>query len=225
MVTCCCNYTIMFRFHKLFAKFHRHFSTHIQATARQKHGFVYQSRVINKYNLLEQKGYTAEYDATYQNIPVQIKCSKFGSSLELGDYQRNKNKNKDFILAIGLWKKCNSFNKVITNEYLLYIEHCNYIKQLGYYNEYIETLMYEEFKEISNHNEHDYIWQQFCKKYKSLWKKDNKISIRFKRDHKRQKRIQCAVSWYNFDDWLLRDFEHITIDVHNQCLDTHHLIL
>lgn len=219
----------MFHFHKLFAKFQRHFSTHIQATARQKHGFVYQSRVIHKYNLLEQKGYTAEYDATYHNIPVQIKCSKFGSSLELGDYQRNKNKNKDFILAIGLWKNHDTFSKIITNEYLLYIEHYNYTKQLGYYNEYIETLMYEEFKEISNHTEHDYIWQQFCKKYKSLWKEDNKISIRFKRDHKRQKRIQCAVSWYNFDDWLLREFEHISLDVSpynsNLIVDNCHLIL
>lgn len=215
----------MFHFHKLLTKLPRHFSTYVQTTARQKHGFVYQTEIINRYNFTEQKGYTAEYDANYNNIPVQIKCAKYGGSLELGDYRRNKNKNKDFILAIGLWKNINTSNKIITNEYLLYIEHYKFTKQLGYYNEYIETLMYEDFNDISNHVEHDEKWRQFCMKYKSLWRKDNKISIRFKRDHKKQKRIQCAVSWLNFDEWLLRDFEHITIDVHNQCLDTHHLIL
>jgi hypothetical protein len=223
----------MFRFYKSFNfnKFQRQLSTYVQASERQKHGFVYQSKVINKYNLLEQKDYTAEYDAIYKNIPVQIKCSKYGGSLELGDYRRNKNKNKDFILAIGLWKNNDKSNKVISQEYLLYIEHYNYTKHLGYYNDYIETLMYEEFKNISNHHEHDYKWKEFCIKYKSLWNKDNKISIRFKRDHKKQKRIQCAVSWFNFDDWLLKDFEHISLDIsphynnHSKYLDYHHLIL
>lgn len=226
----------MFRFYKfvnhnpifIFNRFQRQISTYVQATARQKHGFVYQSKVINKYDLLEQKGYTEEYDAFYKNIPVQIKCSKYGGSLELGDYRRNKNKNKDFILAIGLWKNIHhTSNKQITNEYLLYIEHYNYTKQLGYYNDYIETLMYEEFMNISNHQEHDKKWKQFCIKYKSLWNKDNKISIRFKRDHKKQKRIQCAVSWLNFDEWLLKDFEHISLDIstHYQGDTLDHLIL
>lgn len=203
-----CFYKYKFNYH-----FQRQLSTHVQATARQKHGFVYQSKVINKYNLLEQNDYTAEYDAMYKNIPVQIKCSKYGGSLELGDYRRNKNKNKDFILAIGLWKNNDTLRKTIKKEYLLYIEHYNYTKQLGYYNDYIESLMYEEFKNISNHQEHDYRWKQFCTKYKLLWNKDNKISIRFKRDHKKQKRIQCAISWFNFDDWLLKDFKHISLDI------------
>lgn len=203
----------MFRFTKFVNRLHRPLSTYIQASERQKHGFVYQSKVIKKFNLLEQKGYTAEYDAVYKNIPVQIKCSKYGGSLELGDYRRNKCKSKDFILAIGLWQNTNTFSKIITNEYLLYIEHYNYTKHLGYYNDYIETRMYEEFRDITNHREHDDKWKQFCTKYKSLWKKDNKISLRFKRDHKKQKRIQCAISWCNFDDWLLKEFQHISLDI------------
>jgi hypothetical protein len=202
----------MFRLCSQFYNFTRQLSTCVRASERQKHGFIYQKKVINKYNLLEQNGYTAEYDALYKNIPVQIKCSKYGSSLELGDYRRNKNKNKDFILAIGLWKNVPA-NKLITNEYMLYIEHYKFTRHLGYYNDYIETLMYEEYKHISNHKDDDVIWKQFCTKYKSSWKIDNKISIRFKRDHKKQKRIQCAVSWYNFDDWLLKDFEKISLDV------------
>lgn len=206
----------MFRLYSHLCKFTRKFSSCITARERQKHGLVYQANVIKKYNLLEQKGYTAEYDATYQNMPVQVKCSKYGSSLEMGDYTRNKKKNKDFILAIGLWQVDDTLinkPKVIINEYMLYIEHYKYTKQLGYHNEYIETLMYEEFKQISNHTEDDMVWKQFCSKYKLLWNKDNKVSIRFKRDHKKQKRIQCAVSWCNFNDWLLKDFQHISIDL------------
>lgn len=220
----------MFRLAKCFVhklnlnKFQRQLSTYTQATARQKHGFVYQSKVIKRYNLIEEKHYTAEYDAVYKSIPVQIKCSKYGGSLELGDYQRNKQKKKDFILAIGLWKNNHILDKVITNEYLLYIEHYNYTKHLGYYNDYVETLMYEEFKDISNHQEHDKKWKQFCVKYKSLWNKDNKISIRFKRDHKKQKRIQCAVPWMNFGEWLLKDFERVSLDVSDN-YDSHHLSL
>jgi hypothetical protein len=202
----------MFRLYAHFNRLSRTFSTCVKASERQKHGFIYQNKVINKYNLLEQKEYTAEYDATYKSIPVQIKCSKYGSSLELGDYRRNKNKNKDFILAVGLWKNV-AANKQITNEYMLYIEHYNYTKNLGYYAEYMETLMYEEYKQISNHKDDDRVWKQFCTKYKSFWKADNKISIRFKRDHKKQKRIQCAIPWYNFDDWLLREFAQISLDV------------
>lgn len=210
----------MFRLYSHLSKFARKCSTCVRASERQKHGFIYQSNVIKKYNLLEQKGYTAEYDATYKNIPVQIKCSKYGASLELGDYRRNKMKNKDFILAIGLWKNVPA-NKMITNEYMLYIEHCKFTRHLGYYNDYIETLMYEEYKQISNHKADDAVWKQFCTKYKTFWKADNKISIRFKRDHKKQKRIQCAVSWNNFDNWLLKDFQQISLDV-SPCFEYEH---
>lgn len=215
---------MMFRLCFHLSKFTRQLSTSIRATERQKHGFIYQDNFINRYNLLEQKGYTAEYDATYKNIPVQIKCSKYGSSLELGDYRRNKDKNKDFILAIGLWKNVSN-KKLITNEYMLYIEHDKYTKHLGYYNDYIETLMYEEYKQISNDKDDDEEWKQFCTKYKSFWKADNKISIRFKRDHKKQKRIQCAVSWYNIGDWLLNDFEQISLDKSPCFEERTHLIL
>lgn len=214
----------MFRLYTHLSKLSRHLSTYIRASERQKHGFIYQNKVINKYKLIEEKGYTAEYDATYKNVPVQIKCSKHGSALELGDYTRNKNKSKDFILAVGLWKNIPN-SKIITNEYLLYIEHYKYTQHIGYYNDYIETLMYEEFKEISNHRNDDPTWKTFCLKYKALWKQDNKISVRFKRDHKKQKRIQCAVSWCNLDEWLLRDFQHISLDVCPYFEQKSHLIL
>lgn len=214
----------MFRLYTHLSKFSRHFSTYIRAGERQKHGFIYQNKVINKYRLLEEKGYTAEYDATYKEVPVQIKCFKHGSSLELGDYTRNKNKRKDFILAIGWWKNVLD-TKLIANEHLLYIEHYKYTQHLGYYTDYIETLMYEEFKEISNHQNDDITWKQFCKKYKTYWKQDNKISVRFKRDHKKQKRIQCAISWGNIDNWLLKDFQQISLDVCPGFEHASHLIL
>jgi hypothetical protein len=189
---------------------------------RQKHGFTYQTNVIDKYSLIENKSYTAEYDALFQNIPVQIKCSKQGGALEMGDYMRNKNKSTDFILAVGLWEhdKTNSTNnKILSKEYLLYIEHSRFISNIGYYTDIIEYMMYEDFKQISNSRDDDVRWTEFRLKYKELWPDTHKIDIRFKRDHKKQKRIQCAISWSNLNQWLINDFEHIKMPISERYLN------
>lgn len=58
---------------------------------------------------------------------------------------------------------------------------------------------------ISNDRKDDAKWKEFCKKYKTIYGEDAVISIRFKRDHKKQKRIQCAISYTNFKDKVLKD--------------------
>lgn len=59
--------------------------------ARQNHGFIFEQYIITKYNLIKSKNGSI-YDAYYFGIPVQIKCIKYKSSIELSDYFRNKNK-------------------------------------------------------------------------------------------------------------------------------------
>jgi hypothetical protein len=210
----------MFRICVHLNKLTRSFSVLSKGGERQKHGFKYESNVIKKYNLVEIKSYTAEYDGIYKDIPVQIKCSKQGTSIEMGDYRRNKTKCKDFILAIGLWQTDNTNithnpndTKFIQKEYFLYVEHSKYTKHLGYYNDYIEHCMYDDFKQITNHVDDDIKWNEFCNKYKSLWKQENMMSVRFRRDHKKQKRIQCGVSWRNFNEWMLKEFDTISLDI------------
>jgi hypothetical protein len=54
--------------------------------------------------------------------------------------------------------------------------------------------MKSEMKLISNSKNDDNKWREFVKKYKKLHGKDALLQPRFKRDHKSQKRIQCAIN-------------------------------
>lgn len=161
--------------------------------ARQQHGFDYEQYIIQKYNLHKTLKYTDPYDAYYNGIPIQIKCSKYGSSIEFGDYIRNKNKQENFILIIGFWKLHKRVNEVKEN--IFYIDYHKFTNQLQYH---YDKRMFVELKLITNLKIDDIRWKQFCTKYRSLWPKENLLSIRFKRDHKQQKRIQCALNWRRF---------------------------
>lgn len=162
---------------------------------RQKHGFQYELKTIEKYKLVKAESYTCPYDAYYHDIPVQIKCIKFGSNIEMGDYIRNKSKDQNFILIIGFWYG-NKTN--IIKEEILFINHESFKEYLrfDYDNELIQ-----EMKLISNSREDDIKWKLFCNKYKKLWPKSNLLHLRFKRDHKKQKRIQCAIPWRLFNQF------------------------
>ena len=58
--------------------------------------------------------------------------------------------------------------------------------------------MKQELKKITNLRSDDNIWKLFIRKYRNSYPKTNLIKLRFKRDHKKQKRIQCAISYNNF---------------------------
>jgi hypothetical protein len=157
---------------------------------RQKHGFDYEKKIIAKYKLKKTENYTDEYDAYYKKTPVQIKCIKHKSDIELGSYLRNKNKTQDFILIIGFHK-----NYKIVNERILYINHLKYTKHLEFG---LDTEMISGLKEISNDTSDNVRWQEYLNYYKTEYKKNNNyIDIRFKRDSKTQKRIQCAIPYNN----------------------------
>ena len=72
---------------------------------RQRHGFDFEDKIISKYSLIKSKNYTSKYDAyTITGIPVQIKCIKFKSSIDFGDFRRNQTHLIPFILIVGFWK-------------------------------------------------------------------------------------------------------------------------
>jgi hypothetical protein len=176
----------------------------IKSGERQKHGLDYEQYIIQKYNLIKSKNYTSIYDAyTYKNdIPVQIKCIKSGSAIEMGSYLRNKSKLQDFILVIGFWE--NVKNNIV-KEHVMYIDHRTFTKNLTFID---DQKMLGEMKNISNSIRDDLKWTEFRKKYQEKWKINNNIlDIRFKRDHKQQKRIQCAISYKNFNKKFLKMFK------------------
>ncbi len=181
--------------------------------ARQAHGFVYEQHIIDHFHLLKCKPYTAKFDAyttelstlvsTPPNTPVQIKCIQYKSSIELGDYLRNKRITTDFILIIGFWQYQKSR---IINQYIFYIDAKIYADNLRFEH---DKSMYQELKLITNLKIDDVRWKKFCSFYRSHWSKSNQISLRFKRDHKTQKRIQCAIPWKSFQNYFLQKFENI----------------
>lgn len=154
---------------------------------RQIHGFLYEKYIIKKYNLVKTKEYISKYDAfTRCFIPVQIKLRKEKSPICLGSFERQMSNKVDFILIIGTWKftKCN-----IVDEEIYYIPKDKYNSILNY--DKLDDLK-KEMKSISNSKDDDYKWKKFCMKHKQNFK-NKLVQINFKRDHKKQKRIQCSI--------------------------------
>jgi hypothetical protein len=173
---------------------------------KQKHGFDFENFIIKKYKLIKETKYTGEFDAYYTNIPIQIKCIKKNTSIDFGDYFRNKNKTKDFILIIGFWQ---NIKTNIIDTYAVYINYQSW-NNLFHFN--FDNQMKTEMKLISNLKIDDENWKNYKYKYKNLWYlNERKIEIRFKRDHKCQKRIQCAIKNKIFYNFFLNFFINIKL--------------
>jgi hypothetical protein len=165
---------------------------------RQSHGFDYERLIIKKYNL--KRSEDTRHDAyTIDNTPVQIKCIKFGQSIDMGDYYRNKTKKQDFILIIGFWK--NKRDNIV-EEHIIHVNHKKW-DSLFRYSKAEE--MKNELKEISNSYSDDKKWKAFMQKHKYYWNKQKRrVQLRFKRDHNSQKRIQCAINKTDFYNYFVK---------------------
>lgn len=135
------------------------------------------------------------------DIPVSIKCCKLKSSIDFGDLKRQINITNNFILYVGFWK----IDKYkIYQEYKLLIKKQYWTNYFGNVN--IISDMLNDMKNISNNKIDDNNWKRFIYKYKELYG-NSIISLRFKRDHKKQKRIQCGIMYNNFIYNILKDNE------------------
>ena len=163
---------------------------------RQHHGFMYEKKIINQYNLIPTNTYTHKFDAyTKTKIPVQIKCIKFGSEICLGSLLNNQTISDDFILHIGFWKS-NKFN-IISEITLLITQEFWY--KITYFAE--TNTMWHEFKTTKTP-------PIIRKKYNQLWKDRNPLSPikpRFKHSKsKNTRRIQCAIRFKDFFEYILK---------------------
>lgn len=155
---------------------------------RQKHGFKFEENIINKYGMVGNTLYTSQWDAYYKEIPVSIKTKKLGGAIEMADFFRNAEVDEDFILVVGFWEG-NKDN--IVEEHTVYINK-NYWK--SQFNEELVEDFRGIFDGITNSYDDDVKWKKRMNSAKELWKNTKSdINVNFKRDHKKQKRVQCSI--------------------------------
>lgn len=177
---------------------------------RQAHGFSYQAEKIKQYNLStidpetgKELLYTDKWDAFYNNIPVQIKDKRKGGNVELADIFRQSETTEDFILIVGFWE---------TEKTNIIEEHILYIKGNEWHSYFDSTCLYKYqtlLKTITNDHSDDAIWTRETNQLRKEWKKVTPYLIvpRPKRDHKDQKRIQCAINKTTFYKYFLPRYE------------------
>ncbi len=191
--------------------------------ARQQHGFDYQNYVIRQLNLKEDGNYIGKNDAYCiekgnVNYPVLIKFTKKGSPIDLADYRRNKDRTEDFALIVGFWQ---GIKGNIAEEHILY-PPCEWWQSLFLTDPDFDKDMYSFLNNISNDRSDDAFWKEGCKEFKIRWDNywqevrpafeerwgcncpERLIQPRFKRDHKTQKRIQCAIPNKKFYEYFLQ---------------------
>lgn len=164
---------------------------------RQAHGFQFEQQMAEVLGIKLSNKYTSQFDGTYNGIPISIKFEKYGSDIELADYFRNATCCENFYLLVGFYS---GVEKELLDCHLLYISHLEWKKL---FSDKCSILFKDVLIQVSNSLDDDIKWKRLCKNAKIEWQKQtpNLIRPRFKRDHKYQKRIQCAINnkdFYNY---------------------------
>ena len=177
---------------------------HTRTTSRERqyHGLEFEDIVIRKEHLIKNPEYTGKFDAwTKSGVPVQIKYIKRGSSIDMGDLLRNSQMSQPFMLYIGFWDKTKSHCVEILKFFINDICAWNDAFMYAHYGS-----LKAEMRLITNLHVDDNQWKSFCERHKRSWNQcDRHVQIRFKRDHKKQKRIQCAINQSDLL-WFKRTF-------------------
>lgn len=167
----------------------------IKVGARQNHGFANEAALIEKYKLdFFGRSYTGKFDGVFpkDGLPVSIKTEKLGSDVELADYFRNASIDHDYYMIVSFWE--GSKDNIVSNYYL---------KVVGSeWAKLFDNKWHAPFKQLladaSNQRSYDEEWREKVKALKESYGSDSIIRLRPKRDHKIQKRMQCAISYKDF---------------------------
>lgn len=162
---------------------------------RQGHGFAFEEYCEKKYGVnRENTTYTGKWDGELNGYPVSIKVEKLGSDIEMADFRRNAENTDSFYLIVGFWKdeKTN-----IVEEYCLFIDGEEWH---SLFPEHFITDFSNMLNNITNDRSDDEKWRSMMREQKARWQAEtnNLVRPRFKRDHKTQKRIQCAINNKDF---------------------------
>lgn len=170
---------------------------------RQSHGFSFEQSMAKKYNIILSNNYTDKWDGRINEFPVSIKTEKYGTDIEMADVFRQMNVNEDFYLIVGFWNE-NKSN--IIEQHLLKINGEEYS---SLFNHSFIPQLRGLLDNITNDKNDDNKWKTQTANIRSAWKEKtpNLIRLRFKRDHKKQKRIQCAINNKDFYNYFIPKYE------------------
>jgi len=173
------------------------------STARQAHGFIFQSGVSSLLRLYVTASYTDEVDAYSIKQPDDevmrhsFKNIQAGSSVELGDLVRNANAKRDFAMYVGFWS---SFKTNIREIYVLRVR-ADYWRTM-FPADVTPFTAERAFEGITNSRADDQKWATRQAELKALWKEavpdSSPVVVHFKRDHKDQRRVQCGMPFTGF---------------------------
>lgn len=168
---------------------------------RQWHGFKFENFIKEKFNILPcpDGHYTYKWDGMLNDYPVSIKTEKLTSDIEMASFIRNATNTDSFYLIVGFWEETK--DNIVTIE-TLFIDGTEW-HQL--FNEAIVQECQEFLQQITNDISDDDNWRKGCKILKDKWVNEtpNLIRPRFKRDHKTQKRMQCAINYSDFYNYFI----------------------
>lgn len=171
---------------------------------RQKHGFIFEKRVAELFNIdIDNKKYTDKWDGVLNGYPVSIKTKENGRDIEMADFKRNAENTESFYLIVGFWEtEKENIVKIETlfidgqEWHALFPEH--------FINDFSDLL-----QNITNDKEDDEKWSILTTELKNKWEQEteNLIRPRFKRDHKKQKRVQCAINYNDFYNYFIPKYK------------------
>lgn len=168
---------------------------------RQKHGFVFEEFIKSSFNIqpCSNGHYTYKWDGMLNGYPVSIKTEKLGSDIEMASFIRNATNTDDFYLIVGFWDK--EKDNIVSIETL-------FISGNEWHELFDQDIVQEcqQFLEtITNDVSDDEKWKVGRENLAEKWRKQttNLIRPRFKRDHKTQKRMQCAINNKDFYEYFI----------------------
>ena len=168
---------------------------------RQKHGFKFEEYVKAKFNILPcpEGHYTYKWDGMLDGHPVSIKTEKVGSDIEMASFIRNAVNIDSFYLIVGFWD--GEKDNIVSIE-TLFIPGDEWHKL---FNQDIVQECQEFLDTITNDISDDDKWKEGRIALTDKWKEQttNLIRPRFKRAHKTQKRMQCAINNTDFYEYFI----------------------
>lgn len=172
---------------------------------KQLHGFSFEQLAAKQYGILLSNCYTDKWDGKLNDIPISIKTEKLGSDIEMADIFRQMNVEEDFFLLVGFWQKEKTN---IVEQYLLKINKDDYTNM---FNKNFIPRLRNLLNTITNDKNDDDKWKEQIIQLRKDWKHEtpNLIRLRFKRDHKNQKRIQCAINNKDFYNYFIPKYKVI----------------
>lgn len=193
--------------------------------ARQEHGFINEAKVCETKNIVKwgdfvkiypqyskrQQGYTSVWDGIdmsvktegeYGFLPVQIKTIKKGAAVELGDIFRNSKKNEVFRLIVDFYDKNDKSKTKMVETVDIIVDPVKWQAHFNFpdYDEWKSWI-----KGVSNCSSYTETWIREREARKQDWNiknPDSLVTPTFKRDSKKQKRIQCSVNRTNFNKFI-----------------------